>query len=302
MAINRAAIVIAFVLIVSGAARAQTVINCANGFASSGSCGVSLTGSSGQPFQLVTAPGASLSGSKVIMLATGTTHEATGLIYQTKVNDQAFSTTFTFIPNGMNVAFVLQNNTNTDAAGTGGAFAAGAGCEAGFYQAFTGNHLGVNNIFALELDSYSPLTSSGSFTYSSAQIYQANQSPCIPLTGGIPSYYTSKVSTYPVPLNSPASAQNTSTGDTYSVTLTYTGTTLVMNMYDVTAAGSCPGASCFTHTWDGVYIPSLVGSTRAYTGFTGATGITSSYPLYLNSFAYTVLSPEATRTQPQLPR
>ena len=38
-----------------------------------------------------------------------------------------------------------------------------------------------NNVFALELDSDSPLVNDGSsFTYSSAMIYEADQSPCIP--------------------------------------------------------------------------------------------------------------------------
>ena len=108
--------------------------------------------------------------------------------------------------------------------------------------------------------------------------------------------HTNKISTSPVPLNSPAGTRDTTTGDTYSVTLNYTGTNLTMNMYDVTAGGSCPGASCFSHTWNYVYIPSLVSGTTAYVGFTGATGIASTYPLYINSFVYSVLSPAATPT------
>ena len=54
----------------------------------------------------------------------------------------------------------------------------------------------------------------------------------------------------------PADVQGTSTGDTYSATLIYNGTNLALNLYDVTAGGSCPGSSCFTYTWNDVNIPS----------------------------------------------
>ena len=71
---------------------------------------------------------------------------------------QAFSTTFTFVPNGMNLAFVIKNNTNDDAANAGTSyFSAGAGFEGGFYQGSgQGNGLPVNHIFALMLDSAQP--------------------------------------------------------------------------------------------------------------------------------------------------
>ena len=63
---------------------------------------------------------------------------------------QGFTSTFTFVPNGQNIAFVLQNNT--PAGRLWANFSSGAGCEAGFYQAF-GITAPPNNIFALELDS-----------------------------------------------------------------------------------------------------------------------------------------------------
>ena len=88
------------------------------------------------------------------------------------------------------------------------------------------------------------------------------------------------------PLDSPANVQGTTTGDRYSATLTYDGTSLTLNMYDITAGGACPGANCFTYTWN-VNIPSWVGGNTAYVGFTAATGETSIGPLYINSFSYT---------------
>ena len=227
----------------------QTVINCPSGFASSGSCGVSFLGSGGaQPFAVVgsnAGSSPSLSGSSVIMIPSGTVHGALSLNYQTAVNDQAFTASFTFVPNGQNIAFALNNTTDNGFNGPG--FSAGAGCEAGFFQAFPSPPNGVpNNVFALELDSYSPLTLNGSLTNSSVQVYQSGQSPCLPNDNG-PNYTPiNKISTAPVDLTT--GAPDTTTGDTYSVTVTYDGSNLTINLYDVTAGGSCPGTKCFTYT------------------------------------------------------
>ena len=267
----------------------QNVVNCTS-FSSTGACGVG----SGQVFNPIggaTPP--SVSGSRILFIAAGTTHQGTALNYTSTVNVQAFTANFTFVPNGQNVAFVLQN-TNDTPGYQGADFVAGAGCEAGFFQAY-GSFPPPNNIFALELDSWSYLGSVQSFTYSSAQIYQAGQSPCNPNDGGSNYTLIDKISTSPVPLNSPANAQGTTTGDTYSATLTYDGTNLTLNMYDVTAGGACPGANCFTYTWN-VNIPSWVGANTAYVGITGAPGETSIAPLYIDSFSYTVGSPTQAAT------
>jgi hypothetical protein len=272
-------------------ASAQSVMNCSS-FSSTGICGVG----GGQNFNPV-GPAPSLSGTRILLVPSGTTHQGSAVNYTTKVNVQDFTANFTFVPNGQNVAFVLQNTTDTPGY-QGIDFVAGAGCEAGFFQAF-GLYPPPNNIFALELDSWSYLGSVQDFTYSSAQIYQAGQSPCNP-NDSAPNYVLiDKISTSPVPLNSPASSQGTSTGDTYSATVTYSGTTLTLKMYDVTEGGACPGAKCFTHTWN-VNIPSWVGANTAYMGFTAAPGETSDYPLYIGSFSYaegsTTAGPVATPT------
>jgi hypothetical protein len=275
-------------LVFLGSAGAQNVFNCSS-FASTGTCGVG----SGQNFRLAGGV-AALSGSQLNFIPAGTTHAGTGLTYFTPVNAQSFTANFTFVPNGQNVAFVLQNTNNTPGY-DGASFVAGAGCEAGFFQAF-GSYPPPNNIFALELDSYSPLTENGSFTYSSAQIYQQGQSPCLPNDDG-PNYYpTNKLSTSPVNLTT--GSQNTTTGDVYSATLTYSGNSLTLNMYDVTAGGGCPGAKCFTHTWN-VDIPSWVGGNTAYVGLTGATGLTSTAPLHIDSFSYSEGSAPQTPTPTQ---
>ena len=273
------------------------VINCPSGFGSTGDCGVGVF-AGGQSFQLNGGPNGSspgLSGSQVLMIPTGATHVAMSLNYQTQVNDQAFTSTFTFVPNGQNVSFMIQNSNNNPSF-NGAVFSNGAGCEAGFFQGYS-QPAPPNNVFALELDSYSPLTNNGSFTYSSAQIYTSApyvQCPCLPIsecgTNNTPTAIH-KISTSPVPLNSPAGAQNTTTGDTYSGTVIYDGGNLTMKLYDVTAGGSCPGSNCFTHTWTGVNISSIVGGNTAWVGLIGATGIPSSYPLYINSLVYTLKTP-----------
>ena len=282
------------------------VINCPSGFSPSGPCGVSNIGASGQPFRIVGTQSASspgLSGSKVLLLSKGADHAALSLNYQTQVNVQAFTASFTFIPNGQNVSLIFNNNTNNTYF-PGSKFAGGAGCEADFFQGFGG--IIPNNVFALELDSYSPLTVDGSFSYSSAQIYQSGESPCLPNLGGTGFTYVpiTKISTSPVPLNSPVDTPNTTTGDTYSATVVYDGSNFTLNLYDVTAGGSCPGSSCFTNTWTGVNIPSWVDGDMSWVGFGGATNSLpggSIAPLYINSFVYNAGTPTSTPTPTPTP-
>jgi hypothetical protein len=271
------------ILALASVAHAQ-VIPCAAGFTSSGSpCGIG-----GTPFWTSSPSG--LSGSRAIFIANGAPHDGTGMFYQTAVNVQAFTSTFTFVPNGQNLAFVLSRATSQ---GGPNQLSSGAGCESGFFQAF--NSPPIDNVVALEFDSWSYLTTTPSFSYSSVQLYQMNQSPCNPddsSPGGV-YYLTNKISTSPVPLNSPATTQGTSTGHVYSATVIYDGSNYTLNLFDVTAGGSCPGSTCFTHTWNNVNVPSLVGSNTAYAGFTGGIGDTSTYPLYIDGMSYTVNTPPA---------
>jgi Chitobiase/beta-hexosaminidase C-terminal domain/Fn3 associated len=269
-----------------------SIFDCPSGFTSSGLCG---TNGSGGNFRLIGNYN-SLSGSQIsLIVANSETHVSSTVNYTTLTDDQAFDAVFRFVPNGQNIAFYLQNNNNNP--GYDGAdFVGGAGCEGGFFQAFPAG-AAPNNVFALELDSYSPLTQNGSFTYSSAQIYQMNQSPCLPNDSG-PNYWpTNKISTSPVPLDAPTNSQGTTTGDTYQATITYTGTTLTLQLYDVTANGSCPGSSCFTYTWPYISIPAMVDGTQAYPGISAAIGtVVGNHPLYLDSFVYSALSAAATPT------
>ena len=277
------------------------IFNCTSGFTHATTpvaCGVSLYGESGGLFDVLGSNNGAtpvMAGSAVNLIPNGGTHVALSLIYQTLVNIQGFSTTFTFVPNGQNLVFMIENSNNNPGF-NGSQFSAGAGCEADFFQGF-GQAAPPNNLFVLELDSYSPLTAAGSFTYSSAQIYPAGYSPCNPDLGGTNFTYvsTTKLSTSPVALNSPAASQGTTTGHTYSATVTYDGTNFTLNLFDVTAAGSCPGASCYSQTWNvmpqgggGVGIPSFVGGNTAWIGFGAATGSASTADLLIKSWSYTV--------------
>lgn len=297
-------LILFFLLLVRG--WGQSVFNCTS-FSSTGTCGVGIN-ANGQTFRAnqsgTSAP--SISGSQLLLNPTGATHNVTTVFYTpSQVDVRSFVATFTFIPNGQNLAFVLQNTTN-QAGFQGTSFVAGAGCEAGFFQYA---NVGVggqspNNVFALELDSYSPLTNGGSFSYSSAQWYRgfategnAQQNPCIPVGGSGTDPVTTKLSTSPVALNSPANTQDTTTGDVYSATISYDGSNLNLCLYDVTAAnGNCVSGTSGTgtfyqNTWTGISIPTFVGSNTAYVGLTNATGVASSFPLLINSMSYTIPPP-----------
>ena len=307
-------------LVIAGAAslaNAQTIFNCSSGFAATGTCGVNINYSKNENFNVVGATNGYtpvLSGASVELATPNAVHTALNMNYSVAaVNDQAFQSTFTFVPNGWNISFVLQNNTSTQGGeyGFNAQFSSGAGCEASIFQAFPNGGLTwdpPNKIFALMLDQDSPLTDSnapwngggpypGTYTYSSAQIYQTQQDPCNPRDGGEAHFYfTQKISTSPVPLNSPPSAQNVPTGHTYSATVTYTGSNVTLRLYDITAGGSCPGSNCFTQTWNNVSIPSMVDGTTAWVGLAESTNASSGYPLLINSFSYNVLSAAATPT------
>ena len=289
---------------------AQTIFNCSsfNG-SSSGACSVAPYFDNTNGFATTqsiwvrssctssTSP-LCLSGSAIDFVPVGSTHNGFGMTYSlAKVNVQAFTNTFTFVPGGWNFSFVLQND-NTHSGYEGPAFASGASCEAGFYQD-DGTDPTPDNLFALDFDSSWTSGPSGNpFTYSAVNFYEQHQSPCNPNDGGAHWYSTTKISTSPVPLTSPAGTPFTTTGDTYSATITYDGSTVTLNMYDVTASGSCPGASCFTHSWSNVSIPSLVGGTTAWLGFTSSVGSgspqePSQYPVIVKSWSYTVNTPTA---------
>jgi hypothetical protein len=351
------------------------VFNCSSGWSSSGSCsfqngfnqsGINFGANSGT-ITSTNQPSA------ILQMDRNAMHGSTQIWYDTAVNVQAFTASFTFQPSDLgNFAFVFNNCTFSCGSGSGPSYSAGAGCEAGYYQAFSTPAPGPNNVFALQLDLYSPLTNGGSFTYSSVQLYQSLQSPCLPNDSGPYYYPTTKLSTSPVNLTSgtqgiplnhvnftsysvsgttmtlqgtnsyisgqsisltapngdglvPCSGNNFTVlptglsssqieitescvtgsgstsaiaGDKFSVITTYAGNTLNLCLADGTAGNACTSATggtgtVFTQTFNGVYIPAIVGGTTAYVGFTTGIGLTTSDPLYVNGFEYTVNSTSA---------
>ena len=295
---SRLAILLAMTIFLIAPSFAQTVFNCPsfNGNIS-GACSVDAAGYNNPDF--LVRGGGNLSGSVINMIPANSGHNGYSVNYFTTVNIQAFTTTFTFIPNGQNLALVVQNGTNQPGY-DGNIFDSGAGCEGGFFQGSIQPPvlLSPNNTFALEVyDSQEWLTYANSvtgFTYSSTQLYQSNIVPCLPNQNqAVPYFSTNKISTTPVSFNSPANTGQTTTGNTYKATITYTGTHLNYSVYNVTAGGSCPGSSCFSYTWP-VSIPPIAGGTTAYVGLTGGINIANLPALHLNSWSYIELSPAAT--------
>lgn len=287
---------LAIIALLALSAHAQSIFNCSSGFnnTSSDPCGTptSYGYPGGYAFEGNAGP---LNAGRMTLVPTGQGHNGNALTYQTQVNVQAFTMTFTFVP-GDNEALVIQNNSNGPAPAF--AFASGAGGEGGFYQNATGN-VYPNNVFALMFDSY--YTTTSGFTYSSVQIYQSLEMPAVPAgTEGLPVYDINKVSTSPVPLNSPATTQGASSTDTYSATVSYDGWNFNLCLYDVTAAnGSCSSATSgtgtfFTHSWSGVNIPSIVSGTNAYLSMTAGVGATATKPTYISSWSYSVNTPTGT--------
>jgi hypothetical protein len=294
-------------LLVSGLPAMGQVFNCSSGFTSTNtSCGVGgFVSGSGTAFKALGDNNGStpvLSGTQMNLVPANASHTALSFNFQTAVNVQAFTTVYSFIPDGQNVSFVMQNSNICGQFGctTGAAFTSGAGCEGGFFQAFVPTNPLVNNVAALMLDSFgSNIAGSGDFTGSSTQLYVMNQSPCNPNDSG-PNYWgANKVLTAPVALNSPAGTENTSNGDIYTATISYDGTNLNECLVDTTAAtGTCNATGTggtgtfFTQTWSNVDIPAMVDGNTAFISLIGSTGTTTSpFGLFLTGWEYTVNTP-----------
>jgi hypothetical protein len=298
-------------------------INCPSGWnGTTGACGVSTNiQSTGYPFAWFgdNTPGIGRSGSNFILQVTGVQHAPNSLDFETPVNVRAFTSTFQFKLDSWNLVFVLENATHN--AGGGAApgftiasgFSGGAGSEEGFYQAFGGvGNPPPNNIFALNIDSANLLVNSETPYYNNAQIYQQVQSPSIPDDGQAWFYYTNKQSTSPVQLSNISGTVCTpvlngscipsggaSTPDTFSATVIYTGNNVTLNLYDVTAGGTCSpvtSGTCFSYTWPNVPIPSWVDGTTAYASLGSANNANPPNNLVLESWVYTVLSAASTPT------
>ena len=247
-------------------------------------------------------------------------HNSWSLVYSNPVNDQWFTSTFDFFPNGGNLAFCLNNSYQY---GGGGwvfpwAFNTGAGGEGGCQQNAQASGLWTMpyNVFMMQLDQFNGITNSGSFLGSSAQIYANPQTAYMPITTGnpvyVPEYSTNKILTSPVQLNNPSTSQGITSTDKFEATVIYTGFNFTVNVHDVTSGGTCTpvtSGTCFTYTWQGVNIPGIAGGPWTnYIGGGNGTGGTNAYvslnagtsggftipALQVTSWTYATLSQAAT--------
>jgi hypothetical protein len=183
-------------------------------------------------------------------------------------------------------------------------FSAGAGSEAGCVQTADGPLNVPTNSLCLVIDGYDPMTNSGSFSYTTVQIYQPFQASYLPVTTGtdyIPMYPINKLSTSPVCLNGSSCSQGVGNGDTFHANLIYDHGpgTLEFQLYDVTAGGTCSpptSGTCFDHVFQGVWLPEIVGSIYAYPTITSGSSGGAEAPTVnenLNSIIFTEATPSS---------
>ncbi len=180
---------------------------------------------------------AKLNGTR-LRITDGGTNEASSAYYVTPVSVTSFSTDFSIQltkASGDGMAFVLQNSGSTALGKLGGGL--------GYGSDTPGGTLGIPHSIAIKFDFYS---NAGEGTNSTG-LYTNGASPTTPavtLGGGV----------------------NLKSGDVFNVHLTYDGTTLAMTITDA----GIP-ADTFTTSWP-IDIPTTIGSSMAYAGFTGGTG------------------------------
>jgi hypothetical protein len=178
-----------------------------------------------------------LDGTRLQLTDMASTNEASSAFWTAPVSVQSFTNTFVFQltnPNADGFTFTIQNSAVT-ALGS-----PGAGLGYGKFSAMTAL---IPKSVAIKFDLFS---NSGEGTNSTG-IYTNGASPTLPATtlaGGV----------------------NLHSGDMFQVQMRYDGTTLTMTISDLTVP-----ANTFTTSFP-INIPSIVGATSAFVGFTGGTG------------------------------
>ncbi|HEY0703899.1 MAG TPA: chitobiase/beta-hexosaminidase C-terminal domain-containing protein [Candidatus Acidoferrales bacterium] len=164
--------------------------------------------------------------------------QAGSFFYATPVNVQAFTNDFSFqltTPNGDGMTFTIQNTAATALGPSGGGLGYGPDNTAGTP--------GIGKSVAVKFDLYS---NAGEGVDSTGE-YTNGASPTTPF------------------VDMTSSGVNLHSGDVMNVHTTYDGTTLAMTITDATAGKS------FSTSWM-VNIPTVVGSSTAWVGFTAGTG------------------------------
>ncbi|MGC2110193.1 MAG: chitobiase/beta-hexosaminidase C-terminal domain-containing protein [Candidatus Korobacteraceae bacterium] len=198
---------------------------------------------------------ASINGN-ALQLTDGNSGERASAWYTTKVNVQAFTQDFSLLlsnARGDGMTFVIQNSGQT-AIGPGGA-------GLGYGATSPGGTLGIPASVAVKFDLYNNFGEGSNST----GLYLNGASPTIPA------------------VNMNGSGVSLHSGDVLNVHMTYDGFTLSMTITDTVTTRS------FIASWQ-VDIPSLMGGTTAYVGFTGASGGATATQQVLN---WTFASPFA---------
>ena len=179
-----------------------------------------------------------LNGAALQLSSSSQGYQAGSAWYATPVNIAAFTTDFNFqlvnaVADGM--TFTIQGQSPSAIGPSGGGLGYGA--------AYPGGPVGITNSIAVKFDLYN------------------NNGEGSDSTG----FYTNGVSPTTPAIDMTASGVNPAIGDVMHAHLTYDGTTLVLLLTDTTTSAS------FT-TSTAVNIPTLVGSSTAYVGFTAGVG------------------------------
>jgi hypothetical protein len=182
---------------------------------------------------------AQLNGS-VLELTDGRQFEASSAWYATRVNIQNFVTDFSFqvMPSGITAdgfTFALQANSTAALGVAGGPLGYGLDTASG-----TG---GIPNSVAVKFDLYDNLSEG----IDSTGLYINGASPTVPA------------------LDMTGSGVDLHSGDVFNVHMIYGSGSLAMTITDTVTK------AVFTHTWT-IDIPTTIGATTAYAGFTGGTG------------------------------
>ena len=191
------------------------------------------------PGAMVTNGSAQLNGS-VLELTDGHPFEASSAWYATRVNIQNFVTDFTFqiLPSGITAdgfTFALQANSTAALGVAGGPLGYGLDTSTG-----TG---GIPNSVAVKFDLYDNFGEG----IDSTGLYINGASPTIPA------------------VDMTASGIDLHSGDVFNVHMIYGGGSLAMTITDTVTK------AVFAYTWT-IDIPTTIGATTAYAGFTGGSG------------------------------
>jgi Chitobiase/beta-hexosaminidase C-terminal domain/Legume lectin domain len=252
-------------LLIPRAVRAQ-VINYPSGFGSSSG-------------QIWLEDASTLSGTD-IQLLNGIGHRANNAWYETPVNVQAFTTTFTWYTDcspaptecGEGLGFMILSDPNLTAAGfTYAGFSGGQFSWSQCVTPFTGSACPSINSILVKFDMYDDqtLTAGANLTgfYSGGEFPQAPYNPQYDMSG---------------------SGINMQSGDLMRSTLTYNGATLTETVTDTVTGAT------YTNSY-AANIPSLVAGNTAFVGFGAGTGAAISN-LYLTTWTYSVESPRQAAT------